>query len=405
MPTLSVITVSQLNSYIKAIFETDNNLSSVFVVGEISNLKRYNSGGHLYFSLKDDKSVLRAVMFAGNAQRLQFEPVDGMRVVVSGRVSCYEVSGQYQLYVDTIQPDGLGSVYLAFEQLKSKLMNEGLFNQDVKKPIPKYPSKIGVITSESGAVIHDIRTVAERRFPICEIILYPVEVQGKNASSQIIEGIKYFNNTEKVDTIILGRGGGSAEDLWAFNDENLAREIFASNVPTISAVGHETDFTICDFVSDMRAATPSVAAEAALPDQRSILDSLDDYSLRMKNIINSKIKYAFDDISEAEADLKRSTPENMIDSYDKILSDLIDRLSKSFKNSIEKFQKEHELLLTRLNLSDVRGILKKGFSLIFSGNQKVKKVENLKENSKITIAVSDGIIECEVKNITKIKSI
>lgn len=405
MPTLSVITVSQLNSYIKAIFETDNNLSSVFVVGEISNLKRYNSGGHLYFSLKDDKSVLRAVMFAGNAQRLQFEPVDGMRVVVSGRVSCYEVSGQYQLYVDTIQPDGLGSVYLAFEQLKSKLMNEGLFNQDVKKPIPKYPSKIGVITSESGAVIHDIRTVAERRFPICEIILYPVEVQGKNASSQIIEGIKYFNNTEKVDTIILGRGGGSAEDLWAFNDENLAREIFASNIPTISAVGHETDFTICDFVSDMRAATPSVAAEAALPDQRSILDSLDDYSLRMKNIINSKIKYAFDDISEAEADLKRSTPENMIDSYDKILSDLIDRLSKSFKNSIEKFQKEHELLLTRLNLSDVRGILKKGFSLIFSGNQKVKKVENLKENSKITIAVSDGIIECEVKNITKIKSI
>lgn len=405
MPTLSVITVSQLNSYIKVIFETDNNLSSVFVVGEISNLKRYNSGGHLYFSLKDDKSVLRAVMFAGNAQRLQFEPVDGMRVVVSGRVSCYEVSGQYQLYVDTIQPDGLGSVYLAFEQLKSKLMNEGLFNQDVKKPIPKYPSKIGVITSESGAVIHDIRTVAERRFPICEIILYPVEVQGKNASSQIIEGIKYFNNTEKVDTIILGRGGGSAEDLWAFNDENLAREIFASNVPTISAVGHETDFTICDFVSDMRAATPSVAAEAALPDQRNILDSLDDYSLRMKNIINSKIKYAFDDISEAEADLKRSTPENRIDSYDKILNDLIDRLSKSFKNSIEKFQKEHELLLTRLNLSDVRGILKKGFSLIFSGNQKVKKVENLKENSKITIAVSDGIIECEVKNITKIKSI
>ena len=405
MPTLSVITVSQLNSYIKAILETDNNLSSTFVVGEISNLKRYNCGGHLYFSLKDDKSVLRAVMFAGNAQRLQFEPVDGMRVVVSGRVSCYEVSGQYQLYVDTIQPDGLGSVYLAFEQLKSKLMNEGLFNQDVKKPIPKYPSKIGVITSESGAVIHDIRTVAERRFPICEIILYPVEVQGKNASSQILEGIKYFNNTEKVDTIILGRGGGSAEDLWAFNDENLAREIFASNVPTISAVGHETDFTICDFVSDMRAATPSVAAEAALPDQRSILDSLDDYSLRMKNIINSKIKYAFDDISEAETDLKRSTPENRIDSYDKILNDLIDRLSKSFKNSIEKFQKEHELLLTRLNLSDVRGILEKGFSLIFSGNQKVKKVENLKENSKITIAVSDGIIECEIKNITKIKSI
>ena len=405
MPTLSVITVSQINSYIKAILETDNNLSSVFVVGEISNLKRYNSGGHLYFSLKDDKSVLKAVMFAGNAQRLPFEPMDGMRVIVGGRVSCYEISGQYQLYADTIQPDGLGSVYLAFEQLKSKLMNEGLFNQEAKKPIPKYPSKIGVITSESGAVIHDIQTVAERRFPICEIILYPVEVQGKNASSKIIDGIKYFNNTEKVDTIILGRGGGSVEDLWAFNDENLAREIFTSDIPIISAVGHETDFTICDFVADMRAATPSVAAEAALPDQRSILDNLNDYSLRMKNSINSKIKYALDNVSGIESDLKKSTPAIRIDNYDKILNNLIDRLSKSFKISVEKFQKEHELLLTRLNSADVKGILNKGFSLIFSENRKIKKVEDLKENSKIIVAMSDGIIECEIKNINKIKSL
>lgn len=405
MPTLSVITVSQINSYIKAILETDNNLSSVFVVGEISNLKRYNSGGHLYFSLKDDKSVLKAVMFAGNAQRLPFEPMDGMRVIVGGRVSCYEISGQYQLYADTIQPDGLGSVYLAFEQLKSKLMNEGLFNQEAKKPIPKYPSKIGVITSESGAVIHDIQTVAERRFPICEIVLYPVEVQGKNASSKIIDGIKYFNNTEKVDTIILGRGGGSAEDLWAFNDENLAREIFTSDIPIISAVGHETDFTICDFVADMRAATPSVAAEAALPDQRSILDNLNDYSLRMKNSINSKIKYALDDVSGIESDLKKSTPAIRIDNYDKILNNLIDRLSKSFKISVEKFQKEHELLLTRLNSADVKGILNKGFSLIFSENRKIKKVEDLKENSKVTVAMLDGIIECEIKNISKIKSL
>lgn len=405
MPTLSVITVSQLNSYVKAILETDNNLSSVFVVGEISNLKRYNSGGHLYFSLKDNKSILKAVMFAGNTQKLQFEPMDGMRVVVSGRVSCYEVSGQYQLYVDNIQPDGLGSVYLAFEQLKSKLMNEGLFNQDVKKPITKYPSKIGVITSENGAVIHDIQTVAERRFSICKIILYPVEVQGKNAPLKIIEGIKYFNNVDKVDTIILGRGGGSAEDLWAFNDENLARAIFDSNVPIISAVGHETDFTICDFVADMRAATPSVAAESALPEKESILNALDDYSLRMKNIINSKIKYAFEDIYRVEADLKKSTPSKRINDYDKILNNLVDRLSKSFKNSIERFQKKHELLLTRLNSSDVREILKKGFSLIFLEGQKVKNVENLKENSKITIAMTDGIIECEIKNITKIKSI
>ena len=405
MPTLSVITVSQINSYIKAILETDNNLSSVFVVGEISNLKRYNSGGHLYFSLKDDKSVLKAVMFAGNAQRLPFEPMDGMRVIVGGRVSCYEISGQYQLYADTIQPDGLGSVYLAFEQLKSKLMNEGLFNQEAKKPIPKYPSKIGVITSERGAVIHDIQTVAERRFPICEIILYPVEVQGKNASSKIIDGIKYFNNTEKVDTIILGRGGGSVEDLWAFNDENLAREIFTSDIPIISAVGHETDFTICDFVADMRAATPSVAAEAALPDQRIILDSLNDYSLRMKNSINSKIKYALDDVSGIESDLKKSTPAIRIDNYDKILNNLIDRLSKSFKISVEKFQKEHELLLTRLNSADVKGILNKGFSLIFSENRKIKKVEDLKENSKVTVAMSDGIRECEIKNISKIKSL
>lgn len=402
MPTLSVITVSQLNSYVKAILETDNNLSSIFVVGEISNLKRYNSAGHLYFSLKDDKSVLKAVMFAGQAQRLQFELIDGMRVVVHGRVSCYEISGQYQLYADSIQPDGMGSVYLAYEQLKSKLMKEGLFDSSFKKPIPKYPSTIGVITSENGAVIHDIQTVAERRFPICNIVLYPVEVQGKNASLKIIDGIRYFNYSEKVDTIIIGRGGGSVEDLWPFNDENLAREIFNSNVPVISAVGHETDYTICDFVADMRAATPSVAAETALPDKENIVNTISDYVLRMSNTINLIIESYFDDIFALEKSIKKISPINLIDDYNKRLNDLRNMLFERFKNSLEKFQKEHELLLVRLKSADVKEKLRKGFSLIFSDGKKVKEVEKLKENSKISIVMSDGTVECEIKNINKV---
>ncbi|MGN1043567.1 MAG: exodeoxyribonuclease VII large subunit [Acutalibacteraceae bacterium] len=380
MPTVSVITVSQLNSYVKAVLEVDSNLSGVLVSGEISNLKRYNSTGHLYFSLKDDKSVLKAVMFSGDARNLQFEPTDGMKVVAHGRVSCYEISGQYQLYVDSIQPEGLGAVYLAFEQVKSKLMKEGLFDSSFKKPIPKYPSKVGVITSESGAVIHDIKTVAERRFPICDIILYPVEVQGKNATSKIIEGIKYFNNIEKVDTIIVGRGGGSAEDLGPFNDENLAREIFASDIPVISAVGHETDYTICDFVADMRAATPSVAAEIAFPDKRTIINIINDSLIRMKNTMESEISYV----------------------QNEKLNNLTNKLSENFENSLEKFMKKCELLLIKLNASNVKENLKKGFSVISSGSIKLKKVEEFKENMKISIAVSDGIIDCEIKNISKI---
>ena len=286
----SIITVSQLNSYIKACFECDENLKNIFVVGEISNF-RVAASGHLYFSLKDEKSVIHAVIFSNSAKNISFDIKDGISVMVKGKVSCYEISGQYQIYVQQINPYGVGTVHLAYEKLKSRLLAEGIFDEKFKKAIPKYPKKIGVITSKTGAVIHDIKNVISRRYPICEILLYPVNVQGEKSSEQIVNGINYFNINQNVDVIIIGRGGGSVEDLWAFNKEEVARAVFVSAIPIISAVGHETDVTICDFVADKRASTPSVAAEIAVPDMNNLKIDLKNFRNRifilLKALINS----------------------------------------------------------------------------------------------------------------------
>lgn len=287
-----IISVSQINRYIKLKFEHDVKLNDVFVCGEISNFTNHIKSGHFYFSLKDNDSVIKAVMFKQNALKATFLPKDGQKVMVRGQVSVYERDGSYQIYVNQIIPDGEGNLSLQFEMLKERFQKEGLFDEKHKKQIPRFPEKIGVITSQTGAAIQDIVNVIKRRYPCCELVLYPAIVQGESAATTLISGIKYFNQkNNRVDTILLGRGGGSIEDLWCFNDEKLAYAIFNSETPIISCVGHETDFTISDYVSDLRAPTPSAAAELAVPDEKSIKMRCLENSNKIEKILSDKIEF------------------------------------------------------------------------------------------------------------------
>lgn len=395
------ITVSQLNAYIKASFDQDINLKNLYVCGEISNFKKHFPSGHFYFSLKDKSSVLRVVMFAGQAIRIPFDLKDGMNVVIFGRVSCYEASGQYQLYANNIQPEGIGSVYLAFEQLKSKLSSEGLFDDFHKKPLPRFPVALGVVTSETGAVIHDIKTVMKKRYPLCEIILYPTEVQGEKAEFEIVRGIEYFNKKSSVDIIIVGRGGGSIEDLWAFNKESVARAVFNSKIPIISAVGHETDFTICDFVADVRAATPSQAAEIAVPDADSLKIMIVDYEKRFADLLQYKFDQCEKNFDSAYSDLKLCGVYQKIEMKLLQLDNLKDRLKKSFEDKFRSFLTKYEFLSKRLELCSEKSILKRGFVRLVSPKDKPINCCNVSENERIKIKFSDGDLECNLVNIVK----
>lgn len=281
-----IATVSQVNNYIKRIFDANTILNNIWIKGEISNFKKHYSG-HMYITLKDEGGVLKAVMFRSSADKLDFMPQDGMKVMARGRLSVYEAGGAYQLYIEQMQRDGMGDLHLAYEKLKKKLMEEGLFEEGYKKPIPKCPKRVGVVTATTGAAVRDIINVITRRFPLAEIVIYPSLVQGAGAAPDIIRAIEYFDRTKSVDVIIAGRGGGSIEDLWAFNEESVARAIFACSVPIISAVGHETDFTIADFVADMRAPTPSAAAEIAVPSATELIANI---SVMKSRIINAITK-------------------------------------------------------------------------------------------------------------------
>ena len=271
---MKVITISQLNRYVKTLLEGDRNIAAVMIGGEISNFTNHYKSGHLYMSLKDDNALVRAVMFRGAASKLTFTPENGMKVIVKARVSLYEKDGSYQLYIDAMQPDGVGALQIAYEQLKKKLAAEGLFDEVHKRPLKRYPRTVAVITSPTGAAVRDILNVLGRRYPLARVLFAPVLVQGDGAPPQIVDALARVNAIDEVDAIIVGRGGGSLEELWAFNDERVARAVYASRVPVISAVGHETDFTICDFVADLRAPTPSAAAELAVPDTAALLHRL-----------------------------------------------------------------------------------------------------------------------------------
>lgn len=391
-----ILTVSQLNFYVKSVLDSDPRLNYVFLCGEISNLTDHYRSGHIYLSLKDNKSVIRAVMFAGNARNLKFKPMEGMKVICRGRVTLYEATGQYQYYIEDMQPDGIGALYQAYEQLKEKLQSKGLFDQSHKKPIPYCPKTIGVITSPTGAAVQDIKNILTRRFPSVNIILCPVLVQGDNAAPQLIDAVNKLNEYDLCDTIIIGRGGGSIEDLWAFNDENLAYAIYNSHIPVISAVGHETDFTICDFVSDLRAPTPSAGAELAVPDRNEILQNLDAQRQYLSSLMDKKLIENNNIVSEMTTKLLSLSPDDKIA---KLYNDL-DFLSQKYENNSNRiFQNtanKIELLATKLESLNPVSILKRGYSVVTNNDKTVTSVKDVKNGDTLAINVTDGKIISKV---------
>ena len=391
-----ILTVSQLNFYVKSILDSDPRLNYVFLCGEISNLTDHYRSGHIYLSLKDNKSVIRAVMFAGNARNLKFKPMEGMKVICRGRVTLYEATGQYQYYIEDMQPDGIGALYQAYEQLKEKLQSKGLFDESHKKPIPYCPKTIGVITSPTGAAVEDIKNILTRRFPSVNIVLCPVLVQGDNAVPQLIDAVNKLNEYDLCDTIIIGRGGGSIEDLWAFNYENLAYAIYNSHIPVISAVGHETDFTICDFVSDLRAPTPSAGAELAVPDRNEILQNLDAQRQYLSSLMDKKLIENKNIISEMTTKLLSLSPDDKIA---KLYNDL-DFLSQKYENNSNRiFQNtanKIELLATKLESLNPVSILKRGYSVVTNNDKTVTSVKDVKNGDTLAINVTDGKIISKV---------
>lgn len=400
MQNTLVLSVSQLNRYIKMNFDADENLANIFISGEISNFTNHYRTGHLYFTLKDDSAAVRAVMFNSSAKRLKFMPEDGMKVIARGRVSVYEASGQYQLYVDDMQPDGVGALNLAYEQLKEKLQKEGLFSEHHKKPLPPYPEKVGVITSPTGAAVRDIINVLGRRFPYAEIVFCPVLVQGDGAHLQLTDAVNMFNSERAADVIIIGRGGGSIEDLWEFNDEGLARAVYNSEIPVISAVGHETDFTICDFVADMRAPTPSAAAELAVPDANELQYALSSLKNRMFLNVSSGI-------ADRRSRLEYLTSKGALKSPDEMLSNRSQRLDTAFSKMLSSYEnriggKKVEFIsaATALSKLDPMSVLMRGFAFVSDKNGKnVYSSQALAKGDEINVRFHDGSAVCEVKEI------
>ncbi len=391
-----LITVSQLNRYVKSVLDSDFNLKSVFVSGEISNLKVNSFSGHMYFTLKDEGAAIKAVMFKTSVARLKFVPQEGMKVICRAGVTLYERDGAYQLYVTDIQPDGAGSIAIAFEQLKEKLSKEGLFDEARKKPLPQFPKKIAIITSETGAAVQDMISVIGRRWPLATLVMCPVKVQGDGSAEQMCDALLKVNNTTDCDVIIIGRGGGSAEDLWCFNDEDLAHCVASSNIPVISAVGHETDFTICDFAADKRAATPSAAAELCVPDITEIMLGVLSAKQRLDIYINSYLE-SLDNRFEYLSSRKVLT--DKFDTVDRLalnLDNLKHRLDVSFNyktsNAINKIS-EYTAKLDALNPAK---ILLRGYSIIEKQGTTVKSINDLYVDDTVNIKLSDGSAECKV---------
>lgn len=402
MQNTLVLSVSQLNRYIKMNFDADENLANIFISGEISNFTNHYRTGHLYFTLKDDSAAVRAVMFNSSAKRLKFMPEDGMKVIARGRVSVYEASGQYQLYVDDMQPDGVGALNLAYEQLKEKLQKEGLFSELHKKPLPPYPEKVGVITSPTGAAVRDIINVLGRRFPYAEIVFCPVLVQGEGAHLQLADAVNLFNSERAADVIIIGRGGGSIEDLWEFNDEGLARAVYNSEIPVISAVGHETDFTICDFVADMRAPTPSAAAELAIPDANELQYALSALKNRMFLNVSSGIADRRSRLEYLTSKGALKSPDEMLSNRSQRLDTAFSKMLSSYENSIGGKKVEFISAATALSKLDPMSVLMRGFAFVSDKNGKnVYSSQALAKGDKINVRFHDGSAACEVKEITQ----
>ena len=388
MPTPK--TVSEINDYIKQLIDEEMILQDIYIQGEVSNFKNH-SRGHLYFTLKDESSEIRAVMFSSYAYKVKFKIENGMKVIVHARVGVYAQAGSYQLYVDTIQPDGIGALHLAYEQLKKKLSLEGLFDTDKKKPLPRYPKSIGVITSPTGAAVRDIINVATRRFSYAKIILYPCLVQGEDAPYELVRAVNYFNDKNLVDVIIIGRGGGSIEDLWAFNNENLARAIFNSHIPVISGVGHETDFTICDFVADVRAATPSAAAEIATPNALEINALFSGFGTRAIKALNNRLENSRMKLDSIVNSFIFKNPDRMLDAPRMRLISIGDRLNSAFNDELKEKRNQFLQISGKLAALNPMSVLSRGYGAIYNENKEIiKSIDEVCIGDKIQIELSNG---------------
>lgn len=396
-----ILTVTQLNEYIKSKIDSDKTLSSIWLKGEISNFVHHKTG-HLYFTVKDEGSLIRSLMFASAASKLPFKPENGMKVILHGRVASYIRDGIYNFYADSMEPDGVGALYIAYEQLKKKLAAEGLFRSEIKKPLPKIPTRIGVITSPTGAAVRDIINVISRRFPYAKIIVYPALVQGDGAPPQLIAGIRHFNETDSADVIILGRGGGSIEDLWAFNNEALAREIAASRIPIISAVGHETDFTIADYVADRRAPTPSAAAELAVPETNELQRKIGNITGRMETLLTASLQVkrkALNALSESKV---MRSPIHVLDEKKTRLIMDTDKLENAMRLYLKDKTAVFNKNASKLEALNPLSVLLRGFSAVFNdGGKLIKSVDDVAPGDTLSLRTADGTIRTTVTDTEK----
>lgn len=416
------VTISLINKAIKNVIDAQPFLNKVYLKGEISNYKGHTRG-HLYFTLKDETSRINAVMFASNAASLTFKPEDGMNVLVEGRISVYEASGAYQIYVEKMSEDGIGNLYLEYEKLKKKLAEEGLFNEDHKLPVPKYPKTIGIITAPTGAAVRDIISTIKRRYPLAQTILFPTLVQGELAKDNIVKQIETAQKYD-LDLIICGRGGGSIEDLWAFNEECVARAIYNSQIPIISAVGHEPDFTIADYVADLRAPTPTGAAEMAVPNLVDLQTLIKQYEIRLNESINNKIKTYTKELQKIKESFILKNPLSMYEIKEQKLDNLINNLNTYITNLLsvktqrlenitsnyilknphsiyEKKEHQFQLLLNKITILNPLQILEKGYSVVECNGKIINSIENISVNDKLDIKLFKGKIVAEVKEIKK----
>ena len=392
-----ILTVTQLNEFVKLLLDNSPRLCSVYVKGEISNFTNHYKTGHLYFTLKDAGGLIRAVMFRSAAAKLPFVPENGMKVLVRGRVAVFVRDGQYQLYCEAMEPDGIGALYIAFEQLKRRLEAEGLFNSAHKKPLPKIPLHIGIITSPTGAAVRDMINITGRRFPLAELVLYPALVQGEHAAQQLTEGIRYFNAAKRVDVIIIGRGGGSIEDLWAFNDEWLARAIYASEIPVISAVGHETDFTICDFVADCRAPTPSAAAELAVPETQELKRKINNITRRMELLLEQGIDLRRQYVQRLSDRRALTSPSDIIDERRMLVLSDARRMESALRLSLGELRNRFVRSTAKLEALNPMSVITRGYSAVFKEDGTlIKSVTQVAVGDRFSFRTADGRVTGEV---------
>ena len=395
---MQAVTVKQLNLYVKSLIEGDLRLCDIYVTGEISNFKNHYASGHLYFTLKDNDAAIRCVMFKSYTSQIKFKVEDGLKVILRGRVSIYEKDGQFQFYAQEMHAAGIGDISLQFEQIKEKLAKEGLFDQDSKRPIPKFPKRIAVITSETGAAVQDIINILSRRWKSAEIVLCPVLVQGESAAPDMIKTLDRVYSLSDCDLIIIGRGGGSIEDLWAFNDEMLARKIYESPIPVISAVGHETDFTICDFVADLRAPTPSAAAELAVPYSYEILQKIGAYNSRLYSALQNKL-----DLSKSKFKLLASSSylnrpiESLLEKPLQDIDNLSDKLILTFKSRVDDFKARLSKDLASLDALSPLKVLARGYSVAEIDSHPINSIKSVDVGDKFKLRLNDGSLICEVK--------